>query len=223
MNELRIAEQSVTAKEQFVTTKELAEVLGVDVRTINATVERLLECTFQKLGQIKTVSFGGRPTKVFTEEQATLIKQEIQKHHNLATRQIDTVSTEMEENQTIANALMILKRRNDELKHRAEVAEGVVSRIAESKGCYSLSQTAKALKLPYGRNTLNDKLKQMGLLAANGEPYQNQINEGHFKVVVKYINEYVGNKPVTLTTGKGLVYLAKRFNTEIDESIQADA
>lgn len=216
MNELRIAEQSVTAKEQFVTTKELAEMLVVGESTVKRAVEELRPV----LGGVSKNNQGGY---LYTEKQATLIKQEIQKHHNLATRQIDTVSTEMEENQTIANALMILKRRNDELKHRAEVAEGVVSRIAESKGCYSLSQTAKALKLPYGRNTLNDKLKQMGLLAANGEPYQNQINEGHFKVVVKYINEYVGNKPVTLTTGKGLVYLAKRFNTEIDESIQADA
>ena len=216
MNELRIAEQSDTAKEQFVTTKELAAMLVVGESTVKRAVEELRPV----LGGVSKNNQGGY---LYTEKQATLIKQEIQKHHNLATRQIDTVSTEIEENQTIANALMILKRRNDELKHRAEVAEGVVSRIAESKGCYSLSQTAKALKLPYGRNTLNDKLKQMGLLAANGEPYQNQINEGHFKVVVKYINEYVGNKPVTLTTGKGLVYLAKRFNTEIDESIQADA
>lgn len=30
---------------------------------------------------------------VFTEQQATLIKQKTQKHHNLATRQIDSVTT----------------------------------------------------------------------------------------------------------------------------------
>lgn len=80
--------------EKTMTTKELAETLGVDVRTVNGTVERLLENTFQKFGAIKTVSNGGRPTKVFTEQQATLIKQEIQKHHNLASRQIDEVTTD---------------------------------------------------------------------------------------------------------------------------------
>lgn len=48
------------------------------------------------------------------------------------------------------------------------------------------------------------------------------MNAGYFKVVVKYINESVGNKPVTLVTGKGLVWLAKRLNAEIDESVKAD-
>ena len=209
MNELSLFEKTMT-------TKELADVLGVS----NMAIMRILERTNNLNGTVKVVN--GKTT-YFTEKQATIIKQEIQKHHNLASRQIDNVSTELEENQTIANAMMILQRRNDELKQRAEIAESALTRIAEGKGCYSLSQTAKALKLPYGRNTLNEKLKQMGLLTSNGEPYQDQIKAGHFKVIVKFVNDYVGNKPVTLTTGKGLVYLAKRFNTEIDESIKADA
>jgi Mn-dependent DtxR family transcriptional regulator len=37
------------AEEKTMTTKELAETLGVDVRTVNGTVERLLESTFQKV------------------------------------------------------------------------------------------------------------------------------------------------------------------------------
>ena len=104
------------------TTKQLAEVLGVDVRTVNNAVERLLGSTFQK-SEIKVVSKGGRPTKVFTEKQATIIKQEIQKHHNLASRQIDNVSTEIEENQLIENAMLILRKRAVEFQRRAELAE----------------------------------------------------------------------------------------------------
>lgn len=42
------------------------------------------------------------------------------------------------------------------------------------------------------------------------------------KDVVKSVSSG-GNVPVTLTAGKGLVYLAKKFNTEIDENVQADA
>lgn len=49
------------------------------------------------------------------------------------------------------------------------------------------------------------------------------MNGGNFKVVIKHINEKVGSKPVTLVTGKGLVYLARRLNTEIDGSVQPDA
>ena len=75
--------------EHTMTTKELANALGVDVDTVNNTVKRL------GFSEILRKSNGGRPTKVFTEEQATVIKQEIQKHHNLANRQIDNVSTEM--------------------------------------------------------------------------------------------------------------------------------
>lgn len=214
MNELSLFEQN----EKVMTTRELAEILGVDVRTVQRVANAILDPA-----TVLTRVINGGESKVFTEEQATLIKQEIQKHHNLASRQIDSVTSELEENQTITNAIMILQRRNTELKQRAEVAESALARIENGKGCYSLAQTAKALKLPYGRNTLNDKLKQMGLLLASGEPYQDQINAGHFKVIVKHVNDYVGNKPVTLTTGKGLVYLAKRFNTVIDESIKADA
>lgn len=39
--------------------------------------------------------------------------------------------TELEENQTIANALMILQRRNDELRHRAEIAEKQIEETFE--------------------------------------------------------------------------------------------
>ena len=63
---------------------------------------------------------------------------------------------------------------------RAELAESKLNRISDGSGCFSMNQTAKALKLPYG------------------------------------------NKIVTLVTGKGLVYLAGLFNTEIDESVKAD-
>lgn len=102
--------------EKTVTTKELASVLGVS----NMAIKRVLDKTNNLNGTVKVEN--GKTT-VFTEEQATIIKQEIQKHHNLATRQIDTVSTELEENQTIANAMMILQRRSEELKRRAEIAE----------------------------------------------------------------------------------------------------
>ena len=99
-----------TVSEKTMTTKELAETLGVDVDTVNITVNRL------GFSDVLRKSTGGRPTKVFTEQQATLIKQEIQKHHNLATRQIDTVSTELEENEMIIKSMQILAARKARLE-----------------------------------------------------------------------------------------------------------
>lgn len=108
------------------------------------------------------------------------------------------------------------------IRARAELAESVVNRIADGKGCYTMNQTAKALKLPYGNIKLFEKLRAMQILNLDNSPKQEQINNGNFKVVVKFINEKIGNKPVTLTTSKGLVYLAKKLNTEIDESVLPD-
>lgn len=65
-------------RETVLTTKELADTLGVDVKTVNNTVERLLGNTFQK-SEIKTRSNG----KIFTEEQATAIKIELQNHSRI--------------------------------------------------------------------------------------------------------------------------------------------
>lgn len=217
MNEL------TTVSEKTMTTKELAEVLGVDVKTVNNAVDRLLGSTSQKhFENIMTVSNGGRPSKVFTEHQATLIKLEIQKHHNLQSRQIDTVSTETEENLIVMQAVAILQRKARELEERAAMAEQVVHRIADGTGCYTMNQAAKALKLPYGNIKLFERLRNEGLLNLDNTPRQEQVNNGNFKVVVKYVNDKVGNKVVTLVTGKGLVYLAKRFNTVIDPAVQAD-
>ena len=162
-------------------------------------------------------------SKVFTEEQATLIKQEIQKHHNLTTRQVDNVTTEYEMEIMTQKVLQYHISKANEYKQRMEIAEKALTRIADSKGCFTINQTAKALKLPYGDKTLFKNLRSMKILNEDNSPKQEQINAGHFITVVKHINDTIGNKSVTLTTSKGLVYLAKKFNTEIDEAVKADA
>lgn len=211
------AVNEVAQQEKMMTTKELAAVLGVDVRTVQLTAKRILDPA-----KVLSRVINGGSSKVFTEEQATAIKLEIQKHHNLQSRQIDTVSTETEENLIVMQAVAILQRKARELEERAAMAEGVVHRIADGTGCYTMNQAAKALKLPYGNIKLFERLRNEGLLNLDNTPTQKQVNQGNFKVIVKHVNDKVGNKVVTLVTGKGLVYLAKRFNTEIDPAVQAD-
>lgn len=305
-------------KTEMMTTRELAETLRVGKRTVQETANRLLSA--KVLSHLETRSVVGGKTFVFTEEQATLIKQEIQKHHNLVSRQVDNVATEpfitvkdengqqtvsareLHEKLTIterfsnwfaricaygfkegfdylgckvfntlakqelqdyqisiemakqicmiqrsdkgkiyreyflnlekawnspeavmARALRMADQTLSDIQKKLQVSEGIVNRIANGKGCFSMNQAAKALSLPYGNRTLFRKLREDGCLNADNSPTQKQIKEEHFKVVVKYVSEQVGNKPVTLVTGKGLVYLAKKFNTQIDETVQADA
>ena len=214
-----VSNDSLVENEKVMTTKELAQVLGVGLTTVKDTVKKL----GRVLGSVKKNNQGGY---LFTEEQATLIKQEIQKHHNLATRQIDGVTTDYEMELMTQKVLAYHAQKAAEYKARMEVAENALNRIANGKGCYTMGATAKALHInvngkELGRNNFIDFLKGKHILMENGEPYQNHTE--HFKTVIKFINEQVGNKPVTLTTGKGLVYLAKKFNTTIDESVLPDA
>lgn len=132
----------------------------------------------------------------------------------------DTLNMLLQESLTRNKALGI---ENKQLKEVLAEKTAIVNRIVEGKGCYTMNQAAKALKLPYGNKTLFQNLRTLQVLNQDNSPKQEQINSGHFKVVVKHINDEIGSKPVTLVTGKGLVYLAKKFNAEIDESIHPDA
>lgn len=207
---------SERALPKVMTTKEVAEALKIGESTLKRAVTELRPL----LGEVVTNSQGGY---LFEARQVTLLKNEIKKHHNLASRQIDNVSTEIEKIAKIQEAFILLQEMNDEYKRRAEVAEKTVRQITCGNGCWTMNQTAKALKLPFGNITLYEKLRAMGILNADNTPKQEQVNNGNFKVVVKFINDKIGNKCVTLTTGKGLVYLAKKFDTNIDNEIQADA
>jgi excisionase family DNA binding protein len=115
-------ELAINTKEKTMTTKELAEVLGVSVRTVQQTVEKL--GLAKVLSQVK---IRGQNAFVYTEEQATLIKQEIQKHHNLASRQIDNATTILEKQMVIAQAIQysneiiaMLQAENNTLKEDNE-------------------------------------------------------------------------------------------------------
>ena len=201
-------ELNLFTDETLMTTKELADVLNVSVDTVSRTSNKILNPS----AVLRRVINGG-VSKVFTEEQATLIKQEIQKHHNLTTRQVDNVTTEYEMEIMTQKVLQYHISKANEYKQRMEIAEKALTRIADSKGCFTINQTAKALKLPYGDKTLFKNLRSMKILNEDNSPKQEQINAGHFITVVKHINDTIGNKSVTLTTSKGLVYLAKKFNT----------
>ena len=218
MNELIIAEEEA---ENFMTVKALAEVLGVSERTIRDTATaKGLEGTFHTL-QTK----GGKQSlRVFSEEEATIIKTEIQKHHNLASRQIDTVSTSVEEDQVIANAITILNRRiqdaNKEIARLKPAAE-FAYQICSSKDAIDIGNCAKVLNRNIGRNNLFEFLRNKKVLQQDNIPYQKYIDLGYFRVIESKYTIPSGETKISLKTvvlQKGVAYINKLLRESENEN-----
>lgn len=200
------------AERRLMSGKELAEVLGVSKDTINATVERLEVDGVLRRVDIARNTQGGY---LFSEYQATVIKQEIQKHHNLANRQIDNVSTEAEENQMIAQALTILQRRiqdaNKEIEKLKPAAE-FAYQICSSKDAIDIGNCAKVLNRNIGRNNLFEFLRNKKILQSDNIPYQKYIDSGYFRVIETKYTIPSGETKISLKTlvlQKGVAYINK--------------
>lgn len=195
--------------QQTITTKEFADALGVDVSTITKAVNRLNTTSevFPKFKQGQTPRY--------TEEQATLIKQEIQKHHNLATRQIDNVSTEVEENQVIAKAIGILQRRLSDAEKEVEKLKPAAEfayQICSSKDAIDIGNCAKVLNRNIGRNRLFEFLRNKNILQPDNIPYQKYIDSGYFRVIETKFVIPSGETKISLKTlvlQKGVAYINK--------------
>ncbi len=200
------------AERKLMTGKELAEVLGVSKDTINATVERLDVDGVLRRVDIARNTQGGY---LFSEYQATVIKQEIQKHHNLANRQIDNVSTAAEEDQMIAQAMAILNRRiqdaNKEIEKLKPAAE-FAYQICSSKDAIDIGNCAKVLNRSIGRNNLFEFLRNKKILQSDNIPYQKYIDSGYFRVIETKYTIPSGETKISLKTlvlQKGVAYINK--------------
>lgn len=198
-------------KKSFMTVKEVASVLNVTPEAIKKHVRELFPEIIKNGVSIR-----------LNEKQVTAIKQKM-----LPTTEVVGAVTDYEMELMTQKVLQYHMMKSAEYKARMEIAENALDRIANGKGCFSMGATAKKLHIKIngkelGRNNFIDFLKHENILMENGEPYQNQIQAEHFKTIISFINDKVGNKSVTLTTSKGIVYLAKKFNAEIDESVLSD-
>ncbi len=196
------------SSEKLMTTKELAEKLGTSPKVI---LENARKCLPNKVIE------NGKQTFWNKAEITVLIDySKLNSHRNdtTFTNLVKVTETELTPALKIKKAMELMQEGYQEelaiLKAKNFELEKVINRISDGKGCYSMNQTAKALKLPYGNITLYEKLRNMQILNKDNSPKQEQINNGNFKVVVKFINDKIGSKSVTLTTGKGLVLLGKK-------------
>lgn len=203
--------------ESYVSVKALAEILDVS----EATIKRAVKKVRSLLGGVETNSQGGY---LLNEEQATIVKNEIAKHHNLQSRQIDSVSTELEENQIIASAMAILQARNEELKRQNEKLLPVAKfayQLCSSKDTIEIGECAKVLNKNIGRNRLFEFLRNSNVLQSNNIPYQKYIDAGYFRVIEsKYVTP-TGETKISLKTvvfQKGVAYINKLLSKAVENA-----
>lgn len=216
MNELSLFND----EEKKMTTKELAEVLGVDISTVTKTVNRL-NATSDVLPKFKQ---GQTPR--YNEEQASIIKSEIAKHHNLASRQIDEVSSDYEMEMLTLKVIKHHIGKANEYKARAEKAEQTLLEekeniefahlVTDCKDFMPIAEAAKILNCNMGQNKLYEWLRENSyIIPCSTLPYQKYIELGYFRVVEnKYIDRKNGETkiyPKTLISNKGLKAISKKL------------
>lgn len=114
--------------------------------------------------------------------------------------------TELKKERAEKEALLLT---NQKLQIRSDF----VDRVFSNTDLVTMSQAAKLLKLPYGRNKMLRKLRENKVLFANSnEPYQHLVDKGYFVMKEKEVPR--ANHPpkivmTTYPTQKGLAYIAK--------------
>ncbi len=96
-----------------------------------------------------------------------------------------------------------------------EAKTELMDRVLDADEKIDIGQAAKILELPFGRNTLFEKLREKGIFFKNrNEPKQEYIEKGYFQLKEKFIerNNHDGFVVIkVLVTQKGLEFLANLF------------
>ena len=125
----------------------------------------------------------------------------------------------------MARAILVaqetIKKKDEKLKqleHRNSILEPkaeLMDKVMDTDQKIDVGQAAKILQLPFGRNTLFQKLREKGVFFSNrNEPKQEYIKRGYFDMKEKWIerDNHDGFMVVkVLVTQKGLDFIAKLF------------
>ena len=91
----------------------------------------------------------------------------------------------------------------------------LMDKVLDTDQKIDVGQAAKILNLPFGRNTLFQRLRERGIFSCNrNEPKQEYINRGYFELKEKLIdrNNHESFTVIkVLVTQKGLDFLARQF------------
>ena len=198
--------------QRTITTRELADVLGVDVKTIQRAVDSL---------DINVARVGSNHTMVFTEEQATAIKIAIENHSKVNAL---TPKTTLEKQLIIQQAMQLQQEMIAELQNKVaklEPAAEFAYQICSSKDAIDIGNCAKVLNRNIGRNRLFEFLRNKNILQQDNIPYQKYIDSGYFRVIETKFTIPSGETKISLKTlvlQKGVAYINKLLKEEHNEN-----
>jgi phage antirepressor YoqD-like protein len=198
--------------QRTITTRELADVLGVDVKTIQRAVDSL---------DINVARVGSNHTMVFTEEQATAIKIAIENHSKVNAL---TPKTTLEKQLIIQQAMQLQQEMIAELQDKVaklEPAAEFAYQICSSKDAIDIGNCAKVLNRNIGRNRLFEFLRNKNILQQDNIPYQKYIDSGYFRVIETKFTIPSGETKISLKTlvlQKGVAYINKLLKEEHNEN-----
>jgi len=109
--------------------------------------------------------------------------------------------------------VLLLQEKNEKLQYRSDF----VDVCFETDGVFSMEEVCKILKLPYGRNIMMAKLRDLKVLLGSNTPKQSLVSNGYFKVVETLVDNGKFKKLVSTTyaTQKGIGHIHKLLNKEI--------
>lgn len=166
----------------------VADVLGVTPEAIRKHVRALWP------GKLKN-----GVTTYLNQEEVTEIKK-----HMVPTTQVVAAQTMLEENQTIANALMILQRRSEEYRIRAERAEHTNAILMHTTRLYTMTEIAKEIGMK-SANELNKVLEERGI--------QYKVN-GTWVPTTKYSSRGLFEIKQEVHDDTGYVYYCRKVTQE---------
>lgn len=223
-NSICLSERNETslANNDVMTTKELAQSLGVDVKTIQRTATKL----FNPSTLMSRVINGGK-SQVFNEAQATAIKLELQNHSKVNAL---SPKTTLEKQLLIKQAMRLQDEMIAELQAQNEMQKAMIEEMQPKSDVYdSISDSATLQDLQTAAVTIGIK-NIFKILEADGIIEKKTTNDGqaYYKPIAKYA-EYLALKdgkawtdpygvkhvrPRIFVTGKGLLWLTKKYGAE---------
>lgn len=194
------------------TTKEVADILGVDVKTVQRAALSL---------DMDVERSGSSHTMLFDEAQVTAIKLEIENHSKVNAL---TPKTNLERQLIIQQAMQIQAEMIEELQNkvsRLEPAANFAYQLCSSKDTIEIGECAKVLNKNIGRNRLFEFLRNSNVLQSNNIPYQKYIDAGYFRVIEsKYVTPN-GETKISLKTvvfQKGVAYINKLLSKAVENA-----
>ena len=221
---------------QTMSSREIAQLTGKEHRSVLRDIDNLND-NYEKLGLHKIVqsSYFNEQGREFREMLLSKIQtMDLMTGYNVELRiKVNRRWEELENKNVIdfsdPNTVLMLatnwkneKDRADKLQIenvKLDLKTQFVDKVFDSKQNITLSQSAKLLKLPFGRNIMAKELRARGIFFKNSnEPKQTYIDRGYF-MIFPFFNESM-SKPSnqTFVTQKGLAFLAKVFEVIVPKN-----